>query len=166
MFGPEWTAGCTVCSSIADSVNGVVPHLNAHDVTFLCVSRAPIEKLEAYKRRLGWQFPWVSSLASEFNFDFGASRPREEAARFMEGGASPVVVDLAERSGTDPVGYLSEGPALNTFALSDGAVYQTYSAYARGLEILMSYYPLLDRVPTGRNEEGQSEFWLRRHDEY
>ena len=166
MFGPDWTAGCTVCSSIADSVNGVVPHLNANDVTFLCVSRAPIEKLEAYKRRLGWQFAWVSSLASEFNFDFGASRPREEAARFMEGGASPVVADLAARSGTDPAGYLSEGPALNAFALLDGAVYQTYSAYSRGLEILMGYYPLLDRVPTGRNEEGQSEFWLRRHDEY
>jgi predicted dithiol-disulfide oxidoreductase (DUF899 family) len=166
MFGPEYTAGCTVCSSIADSVNGVVPHLNADDVTFLCVSRAPLNKLQAYKRRLGWQFPWVSSLGGDFNFDFGASRTREEAASFVEGGASPVLVDLAARSGTDPAGYLSEGPALNAFTLSDGAVYQTYSAYARGLEILMGYYPLLDRVPKGRNEEGQTEFWLRRHDEY
>jgi predicted dithiol-disulfide oxidoreductase (DUF899 family) len=166
MFGPDYTAGCPVCASVADSFNGAVPHLKARDVTMLCVSRAPLENLQAYKRRMGWQFPWVSSLGTEFNFDFGASHTEEEVAPFLEGDPGPVISQMATATGTDPAGYLSEGPALSAFALSDGVVYQTYSAYARGLEFLMGYYALLDRVPKGRNEEGQTEFWIRRHDEY
>jgi predicted dithiol-disulfide oxidoreductase (DUF899 family) len=166
MFGPDYTAGCPVCASVTDGLNAAVPHLNARDVTFLCVSRAPLEKLQAYKRRMGWQFPWVSSLGTDFNFDFGTSRKKEEAASFIEGDPGPVISQMAAATGTDPAGYLSEGPALTAFTLSDGAVYQTYSAYARGLEVLMGYYALLDRVPKGRDEEGQTEFWIRRHDEY
>jgi predicted dithiol-disulfide oxidoreductase (DUF899 family) len=167
MFGPDYTAGCPVCASVTDGLNAAVPHLNARDVTFLCVSRAPLEKLQAYKRRMGWQFPWVSSFGTEFNFDFGASRKREETESSLEGGdPGPVLEQLAEATGTDPAGYLSEGPALTAFTLADGAVFQTYSAYARGLEVLMGYYALLDRVPKGRDEEGQTEFWIRRHDEY
>jgi len=166
MFGPDYTAGCPVCASVTDSLNAAVPHLNARDVTFLCVSRAPLERLQAYKRRMGWQFPWVSSFGTEFNFDFGASRRKEEAPLFPEGETPPIINQLAEATGTDAAGYLSEGPALTAFTLADGDVFQTYSAYARGLEVLMGYYALLDRVPKGRDEEGQTEFWIRRHDEY
>jgi predicted dithiol-disulfide oxidoreductase (DUF899 family) len=166
MFGPDYAAGCPVCASVSDGLNAAVPHLNARDVTFLCVSRAPLDKLQAYKRRMGWQFPWVSSFGTEFNFDFGTSRKKEEAASFIKGDPGPVISQMAKATGTDAAGYLSEGPALSAFALSEGVVYQTYSAYARGLEALMGYYALLDRVPKGRNEAGQTEFWIRRHDEY
>ena len=165
MFGPDYVAGCPVCASVTDGLNAAVPHLNARDVTFLCVSRAPLEKLQAYKKRMGWQFSWVSSFGTEFNFDFGTSRRKEEAASF-EGDPGPVISQMAKATGTNPAGYLSEGPALSAFTLSDGDVYQTYSAYARGLEVLMGYYALLDRVPKGRHEAGQTEFWIRRHDEY
>jgi predicted dithiol-disulfide oxidoreductase (DUF899 family) len=166
MFGPEYEAGCPVCSSSADTVNGAVPHLNARDVTMLYVSRAPLEKLQAYKRRMGWTFPWVSSHESDFNFDFGVSAPGETVAKMLEAGAPPILERLATECGTDPVGYLSERQALSAFALSEGVVYQTYSTYARGVEIMMGFYPLLDRAPKGRNESGDSEFWIRRHDEY
>ncbi len=166
MFGPDYTAGCPVCSSAADIFNGAVPHLNARDVTFLCVSRAPLERLQAYKRRMGWQFPWVSSLGTDFNFDFDASHTEEQVAPFVEGDAGPVITELAAVCGTDPAGYLTEGPGLSAFALSDGAVYHTYSTYARGLEFLMGFYALLDRAPKGRNEGDPPEFWIRRHDEY
>jgi predicted dithiol-disulfide oxidoreductase (DUF899 family) len=166
MFGPEYTAGCPVCSSGADTYNGAFDHLNARDVTFLCISRAPLEKLQAYKQRMGWTFPWASSDRSDFNFDFGASNTEEQLAQFLAGDIPPAVSQMAAACGTDPAGYVAEGPALTAFALSDGVVYQTYSTTARGLEIMLGFYPLLDRVAKGRDEEGATEFWLRRHDEY
>ncbi len=166
MFGPAYEAGCPVCSSGADTYDGAVAHLNARDVTFLCVSRAPLERLQSYKRRMGWTFPWVSSLRSDFNFDFDVSQTEEELAQFLKGDVPPVVAQLAAACGTDPAGYLAEGPGLSAFALSDGVVYHTYSTYARGLEIMLGFYPLLDRVPKGRNEGDSEEFWIRRHDEY
>jgi predicted dithiol-disulfide oxidoreductase (DUF899 family) len=166
MFGPEYEAGCPVCSSSADTVNGAVPHLNARDVTMLYVSRAPLEKLGAYKRRMGWTFPWVSSYQSDFSFDFEVSAPKKQVAQMLEAGAPPIVEQLAAECGTDPAGYMTERQALIAFALEDGVVYHTYSTYARGVEIVMGFYPLLDRAPMGRNESGDSEFWLRRHDEY
>jgi predicted dithiol-disulfide oxidoreductase (DUF899 family) len=165
MFGPEYAAGCAVCSSGADTFDGAVPHLNARDVTFTCISRAPLERLDAYKRRMGWTFPWASSEGSDFNFDFDFSATREQVSPMLEGGVPPVVAHLADDCGTDPVGYLTEQQGLSAFALSEGAVYHTYSTYARGSEILMGFYPLLDRAPKGRNE-GSTEFWIRRHDEY
>ena len=170
MFGPSYTAGCPTCSSSADAVNGVLPHLNARDVTMAYVSRAPLEKLHAYKRRMGWSFPWVSSAGSDFNFDFGVSRTeeqtREEFEPMIAAGTPPVVDHLASASGTDVVGYLSEGPGFSAFVSDDGAVYHTYSTTARGLEFLMGYYPSLDRAPKGRNEADSPQLWLRRHDEY
>jgi predicted dithiol-disulfide oxidoreductase (DUF899 family) len=170
MFGPSYEAGCPVCSSTADGVNGVLSHLHARDVTMLYVSRAPLAKLQAYKRRMGWTFPWVSSVESDFNFDFGVSytdeQVREHMGPVLDGETPPVLRQLADATGTDVAGYVSEGPGLSTFALADGVVYHTYSTQARGLEFLMAYYPILDRTPKGRDEEGSSEFWLRRHDEY
>jgi predicted dithiol-disulfide oxidoreductase (DUF899 family) len=166
MFGPEYTAGCPTCSAGADTFDGAVPHLNARDVTFLCVSRAPLDRLQAYKRRMGWTFPWVSSLGSDFNFDFHVSHTEEQLAQFLEGEVPPVIAQLATACGTDPAGYVAEGPGLSAFALSDGVVHHTYSTYARGLEVMLGFYPLLDRVPAGRNEGDSEEFWIRRHDEY
>jgi predicted dithiol-disulfide oxidoreductase (DUF899 family) len=165
MFGPEYTAGCPVCSSGADSFDGAVQHLKARDVTFLCASRAPLERLQAYKRRMGWKFPWVSSLGTDFNFDFDASHTAEQVAPFLEGDLGPLP-ELASACGTDSAGYIAEGPGLSAFMLSDGVVYHTYSTYARGLEFLMGFYPLLDRAPKGRDEGAPPEFWIRRHDEY
>jgi predicted dithiol-disulfide oxidoreductase (DUF899 family) len=166
MFGPEYTAGCPTCSAGADTFDGAVPHLKARDVTFLCVSRAPLERLQAYKRRMGWTFPWVSSLGTDFNFDFDASHTEEQLRPFLEGDVPPVIAQLAAACGTDPAGYVAEGPGLSAFVLSDGVVYHTYSTYARGLEIMLGFYPLLDRVPKGRDEGDSTEFWIRRHDEY
>jgi predicted dithiol-disulfide oxidoreductase (DUF899 family) len=166
MFGPAYAAGCPVCSSAADTFNGAVPHLNARDVTFLCISRGPLEKLQSYKRRMGWSFPWASSQGTDFNFDFQASASEEQVAQFLQADLPPVVDQMAAACGTDTAGYLTEGPGLSAFALSDGVVYHTYSTYARGLEILMGFYPLLDRVPKGRDEGGSQVFWIRRHDEY
>jgi predicted dithiol-disulfide oxidoreductase (DUF899 family) len=166
MFGPEYEAGCPTCSAGADTFDGAVPHLNARDVTFLCSSRAPLERLQAYRRRMGWSFPWVSSLGTDFNFDFGVSHTEEELASFLAGDVPPVIAQLADACGTDPAGYVAEGPGLSVFALSDGVVHHTYSTYARGLEIMLGFYPLLDRVPKGRDEADSSEFWIRRHDEY
>jgi predicted dithiol-disulfide oxidoreductase (DUF899 family) len=166
MFGPEYTAGCRMCSAGADTYNGAVPHLNARDVTFLCVSRAPLERLQAYKRRMGWTFPWASSEGSDFNFDFDVSHTEEQLRPFLEGDIPPIVAQMAAASGTDPAGYVAEGPGLSAFALSDGVVYQTYSTSARGLEVMLAFYPLLDRVPKGRDEADATEFWVRRHDEY
>jgi len=166
MFGPEYTAGCPTCSSGADTFDGAVQHLNARDVTFLCISRAPLERLQAYKQRMGWTFPWVSSAGTDFNFDFDVSHTEEQLAPFLEGEVPPVVAQLAAACGTDPAGYMAEGPGLSAFMLSDGIVYHTYSSYARGLEIMLGFYPLLDRVPKGRDEADSTEFWIRRHDEY
>jgi predicted dithiol-disulfide oxidoreductase (DUF899 family) len=166
MFGPEYTAGCPVCSSAADTFDGAVEHLKARDVTFLCISRAPLERLQDYKRRMGWNFPWVSSLGTDFNFDFNVSATEEQLAPFLEGDVPAVVAQMAAACGTDPAGYLADQQGLTAFALSDGVVHHTYSAYARGVEILMGFYPLLDRAPLGRNEADSEEFWIRRHDEY
>jgi predicted dithiol-disulfide oxidoreductase (DUF899 family) len=165
MFGPQYTAGCPVCSSAADTFNGAVPHLNARDVKFLCASRAPLERLQAYKQRMGWSFPWVSSGGSDFNQDFGASRTEEELKPFLESGDLGPVPGLAAKCGTDAAGYLAEAPVLSIFALAGGVVHHTYSTTARGLEVLMGYYGMLDRAPNGRNE-GEPEMWIRRHDEY
>ena len=166
MFGPDYTAGCPDCSAIAHDFDGLVVHLANHDVTLSAVSRAPLAKLQAYKRRMGWTFPWVSSAGTDFNFDFDVSQTEEQLAAFLDGEVPPVVAQLAAACGTDLAGYLAEGPGLSAFALSDGVVHHTYSSYARGLEVMLGFYPLLDRVAKGRDEEGQTEFWLRRHDEY
>jgi predicted dithiol-disulfide oxidoreductase (DUF899 family) len=165
MFGPEYEAGCSVCSSAADGFDAAVPHLNAKDATFMCISRAPLEKLNAYRKRMGWSFPWVSSEGSDFNFDFQVSAPREQVEQMLEAGAPPVVAQMADDCGTDPAGYMTEAQALSAFALDEGFVYQTYSTYARGAEIVMGFYPLLDRAPLGRNEGGEG-VWIRRRDEY
>ena len=164
MFGPDYDAGCPVCSSIADSFNGVLAQLRARDVTMICISKAPIEKLLAYRERMGWEFEWASSFESNFNEDFERSRPRDEAsARNLP----PVVAQFATSAGTDAAGYVAQRPGLLVFALSDGEVYLTYSTTARGLEPVMTYYEILDRVPRGRNE-GEPAFptWIRRHDEF
>ena len=166
MFGPAYTAGCPVCSSAADSFNGAVPHLNARDVTFTCISRAPLDKLQAYRRRMGWSFPWASSYGSDYNFDLEISRPEQATRELLAGAAPPVVTRLAEECGTGPAAYLSEAPVLSSYALRDGTVYLTYSTTARGLEFMMGYYGFLDRAPAGRNEGDPPEMWVRRHDEY
>ena len=169
MFGPTYEAGCSVCSSSADAVNGVLPHLHARDVTMLYVSRAPLAKLQAYKRRMGWSFPWVSSADSDFNFDFGYSYTDEQVREQMGSMLAdppPILRQMATDTGTDVAGYVSEGPGMSAFALSDGTVYHAYSTAGRGLEFLMGYYPILDRAPKGRDEDDSAPFWIRRHDEY
>jgi predicted dithiol-disulfide oxidoreductase (DUF899 family) len=165
MFGPRYDAGCPVCSSAADTFSGAVDHLRARDVTFTCISRAPLAKLLAYRERMGWRFPWASSGDSDFNFDFDVSHTEQEIAPWLEGELGPVP-RLAADCGTDVAGFMTEGPGLSAFALDDGVVYHTYSTYQRGLEVLMGYYPLLDRAPFGRNEGEPPEPWMRRHDEY
>jgi predicted dithiol-disulfide oxidoreductase (DUF899 family) len=166
MFGPAYEAGCPVCSSIADNIDSNVTHLSARDVTMICVSRAPLEKLQAYKQRMGWNFDWVSSHGGDFNFDFGFSYTEDQVRSFLGDGPPPVIFEVAAACGTDPAGYMSEGPGLSAFALSDGVVHHTYTTTARGLDPVMGYYGLLDRAPMGRNEGDPPEFWLRRHDEY
>ncbi len=166
MFGPGYEAGCTVCSSIADTIAPNAVHLAARDVTMLLVSRAPLEKLRAYKERMGWDIDWVSAGGTDFNRDLGFTHTEEELRPFLEGEIPPTVKEMAERSGTDVAGYVTEGPGLSAYALSDGTVYRTYVTTARGLEPAMGFYGLLDRAPRGRNEEGDMQFWLRRHDEY
>jgi predicted dithiol-disulfide oxidoreductase (DUF899 family) len=169
MFGPSYQAGCTTCSSIADGFDGVRPHLKARDATMLCVSQAPLEKLQAYKRRMGWSFPWVSAARSDFNVDLGFSRSEEKTREAIE----PILDVLpliaarnAKDAGTDVVGYLTESQGFSAFALADGAVHQTYSTGGRGVEFLMGYYPILDRAPKGRDEGDGFQLWIRPHDEY
>jgi predicted dithiol-disulfide oxidoreductase (DUF899 family) len=179
MFGPDYTAGCPACSAIADGFNGSVVHLANHDVTLCAVSRAPIGKLQAYKRRMGWTFPWASSFGSDFNPDFSvgfterqqreggieynyrreAPQQRPEASENPTDGSAI----FAAMSGTDVATYTRERPGMSAFALEDGIVYHAYSAYARGLDVLWGMYQWLDRAPKGRNEAG---VWWRRHDEY
>jgi predicted dithiol-disulfide oxidoreductase (DUF899 family) len=166
MFGPTYTAGCPVCSSAADTFNGAVSHLNARDVTFTCISRAPLEKLQAYKRRMGWTFPWASSEGNDYNFDLEISRPEETTRELLADGVPAVATRLAAECGTEPAAYLSEAPVLSTYALEDGTSYLTYSTTARGLEFMMGYYGFLDRTPLGRDEGDPPEIWVRRHDEY
>jgi predicted dithiol-disulfide oxidoreductase (DUF899 family) len=166
MFGPPYEAGCTVCSSITDTIAPNAVHLAARDVTMLLVSRAPLEKLQAYKKRMGWGLDWVSAGGSDFNRDLGFTATEEELRPFLEGEIPPTVKEMAERSGTDVAGYVAEGPGLSAYTLSDGTVYRTYVTNARGLEPAMGYYQLLDRAPRGRDEADDMPFWLRRHDEY
>ncbi|MFD7441641.1 DUF899 domain-containing protein [Streptomyces sp. NPDC059909] len=176
MFGPDFGAGCPSCSAIADGFDGSVVHLAHHDVTLCAVSRAPLAKLQAYKRRMGWTFPWASSFGGDFNHDFGTSITEEQQRsgvveynfRSMdvtptpEPGDSPIA-DIAAALGTDAATYRRELPGMSAFALEDGVVHHTYSAYARGLDGLWGMYQWLDRAPRGRNETG---IWWRRHDEY
>ena len=176
MFGPDYTAGCPSCSAIADGFDGFVVHLANHDVALFAVSRAPLAKLQAYKRRMGWTFPWASSLGSDFNFDFNVWFTEEQQREggveynYRRGGhamdVTPVegpVAEFAAMSGTDVPTYTRERPGMSAFALEDGVVYHTYSTYARGLDGLWGMYQWLDRAPKGRNETGA---WWRRHDEY
>ena len=171
MFGPSYEAGCPVNSSIADGVDGLLPHLHARDVTFLLVSQAPLEKLQAYKRRMGWSLPWVSSARSDFNFDLGFSHTEEQGRQVVVqmmggGGLPPIVEQNARATGTDVAGYLTESPGFSTFARNDDSVYHAYSTTWRGLEFVMTYYPILDRAPKGRDEGSDWQLWIRRHDEY
>ena len=192
MFGTDYTAGCPSCSAIADGFDGIVVHLENHDVAFSAVSRAPLAKLQDYRQRMGWSFPWASSAGSDFNTDFNvwfseqqqqgggieynyrrepamaAPTAREPLAGEsvqqwkLRGGEGPVA-QMAATTGTDVATYTRDRPGVSAFALEDGVVYHTYSAYSRGLDGLWGMYPWLDRAPKGRNEAG---FWWRRHDEY
>jgi predicted dithiol-disulfide oxidoreductase (DUF899 family) len=169
MFGPSYESGCPTCSSMADGINGVLSHLHARDVTFLLVSQAPLEKLQAYKRRMGWSVPWASAALSEFNFDLGFSSTEEHTREAVEPVADtlpPIAEHNASSSGTDLVGYLTEGFGFSTFVRDDGDVYHTYSTAGRGVEFLMGYYLILDHAPKGRAEGEDWQVWIRRHDEY
>jgi predicted dithiol-disulfide oxidoreductase (DUF899 family) len=187
MFGPDYEAGCPACSSTADSLNGVLAHLKACDVTMICVSRAPIEKLLAYRERMGWSFNWASSHEGDFNFDYGVSAGKgtthglvvppleaNELALLKLLNEQPAVrenlpriaIQNASSSGTNIDGYFSEGHGVSTFAREGDTLYHCYSSYARGTEFLMGYYAILDRAPKGRNEEDGPMIWMRRHDEY
>jgi len=169
MFGPSYEAGCPTCSSMVDGINGVLPHLRARDVTFVLVSQAPLEKLQAYKQRMGWSFPWVSSAPGGFNVDLGFSSSEEQTREWaepMREQLPQIAAHNAAESGTDVVGYLTELFGFSAFALEDGVVYETYSTTGRGVEFLMSYYGILDRAPKGRDEGDDWQTWIRRHDDY
>jgi predicted dithiol-disulfide oxidoreductase (DUF899 family) len=182
MFGPEYTAGCPACSAIADGFDGIAVHLANHDVMLWAVSRAPLGKLQAYKQRMGWSFPWASSFDSDFNYDFNTSVTEEqqrsgevdynfrtsEVRESLEAGKAGPLASWAATCGVDHATYTREAPGMSAFVLKDGVVYHTYSAYARGLDGLWGMYQWLDRAPRGRNEAGTDGFlkWLRRHDEY
>ena len=166
MFVRSWDAGCPVCSSIADTLAPQVPHLKARDTILLLTSRAPLEKLLAYRERMGWGIDWVSSAGSDFNRDLGFVYTEEELKPFLEGEVPPTVAQNARMCGTNAMGYVTEGPGLSAYAQSDGTVYRTYVTTARGLEPAMVYYALLDRTPKGRAEDVSEPLWLRRHDEY
>ena len=182
MFGPDYSAGCPACSAIADGFNGFADHLANHDVILWAVSRAPVEKLQDYKQRMGWSFPWASSSGSDFNYDFGVSVTAEQERagtveyNFRESPAWSPPEDArqpfdawAATTGTDWATYTRERPGTSSFALEDGVVYHTYSAFARGLDSLWGMYQWLDRAPRGRNETRDPDGplnWFRRHDEY
>jgi predicted dithiol-disulfide oxidoreductase (DUF899 family) len=176
MFGPDFAAGCPSCSAIADGFNGFVTHLANHDVMLVAVSRAPLARLQAYKRRMGWTFPWASSQGSDFNFDFNVAFSEEQQRRgdveynYRRGGHAmderevpDAVARIAAGCGTDARTFSRDRPGLSTFALHDGVVYHVYSTYSRGVDGLWGMYQWLDRAPKGRNETG---VWWRRHDEY
>ena len=175
MFGPDYAAGCPSCSSIADGFNGVAVHLANHDVMLTAVSRAELPKLQAFKQRMGWTFPWASAFATDFNADFNIwftekqqreggidYNYRREGKWQLRGSDSPVA-EIAAQSGTDAATYTRERPGVSAFALEDGVVYHTYSAYARGVDSLWGMYQWLDRAPKGRNENG---VWWKHHDRY
>jgi predicted dithiol-disulfide oxidoreductase (DUF899 family) len=176
MFGPDYTAGCPSCSAIADGFDGFAVHLANHDVTLAAVSRAPLAKLQAFKARMGWHFPWASSFGGEFNFDFNVSITEEQqraggveynyerGTQAIDQKEPPQVVkEIAKGCGVDAPTFVRDRPGMSTFAMEDGVVYHTYSTYARGLDGLWGMYQWLDRAPLGRNEKG---VWWRRHDEY
>ncbi|HUP30588.1 MAG TPA: DUF899 domain-containing protein [Usitatibacter sp.] len=176
MFGPDWAAGCPSCSTIADGFDGFAVHLANHDVALTAVSRAPLAKLEAYKKRMGWSFPWASSQRNDFNFDFNVAFTEEEQrggtieynyerdGHAMDMATPPEpVVQMAASSGADVASYSRDRPGLSAFAMEDGVVYHTYSTYSRGVDALWGMYQWLDRAPKGRNESG---FWWKRNDEY
>jgi predicted dithiol-disulfide oxidoreductase (DUF899 family) len=176
MFGPDYTAGCPSCSAIADGFDGSVVHLANHDVTLCAVSQAPLAKLQEFRRRMGWSFPWASSFDSDFNYDFQAAHTAEEwesgavkynyrtiDLRLPEGEENSFVDAIASSVGTDWPTYRQQGPGVSAFVLEDGVVYHTYSSYERGLDGLWGMYQWLDRAPLGRNV---TDFWWRRHDEY
>jgi predicted dithiol-disulfide oxidoreductase (DUF899 family) len=180
MFGADYTAGCPSCSAIADGFNGLVTHLAHHDVTLSAISRAPLAELSAFKQRMGWTFPWASSLGDDFNYDFHVSRTEEQQQRTgyeynyqywppsspRDAGEPPPAAGTAKgaaMTGTDVTTYVREMPGMSTFVLEDGVVYHAYSAYARGLDGLWGGYQWLDRAPKGRNEQG---YWWRHHDRY
>jgi predicted dithiol-disulfide oxidoreductase (DUF899 family) len=183
MFGPEYTAGCPACSAIADGFNGFAVHLANHDVMLWAVSRAPLAKLQAYKQRMGWSFPWASSYGTDFNPDFQVASSKEQqesgvgeynyrtfdiSSSASRGDQAPFA-EWAATTGTDWATYTKESPGMSAFALDDGVVYHTYSAYARGLDVLWGMYQWLDRAPRGRNEARSDDDrlnWFRRHDEY
>jgi len=175
MFGPDYTAGCPSCSSIADGFNGIAVHLANHDVMLTAVSRAPLPKLVAFKQRMGWTFPWASAYETDFNADFNVwftekqqreggidYNYRREGKWQLRGNDNPVA-EIAAQSGTDAGTYTRERPGLSAFALEDGVVYHTYSAYSRGVDSLWGMYQWLDRAPRGRNEQG---VWWKHHDRY
>jgi predicted dithiol-disulfide oxidoreductase (DUF899 family) len=176
MFGPDYTAGCPSCSSIADGFDGFSVHLANHDVTLSAVSRAPLAKLQAFKRRMGWSFPWASSFGGEFNFDFNVSITEEQqraggveynyerGTHAIDQKEPPEIAkQIAKGCGVDAPTFLRDRPGMSAFAMEDGVIYHTYSTYARGLDGLWGMYQWLDRAPLGRNEKG---VWWRRHDEY
>jgi predicted dithiol-disulfide oxidoreductase (DUF899 family) len=166
MFGPDYEAGCPVCSSIADNLNPNAIHLAARDVKLMLVSRASLEKLQGYEDRMGWNLDWASTAGSDFNRELGFVHTEEELRPFLEGDLPPAVEQNAEACGVDAATYVTEGPGMSAYIKSDGIVYRTYVTTARGLEPAMGYYGLLDRTPSGRQEAGEQVFWLRRHDEY
>ena len=183
MFGPDYKAGCPSCSAIADGFNGIAVHLANHGAMFWAISRAPLAQLNKYKKRMGWTFPWASSANTDFNFDFNVSFTEEQQRKGIEynyrreppsesSGEAPKLsrsapdgpTEFAAASGTDVDTYTRERPGVSAFALEDGVVYHTYSAYSRGVDALWGMYQWLDRAPKGRNEDG--DLWWRRHDEY
>jgi predicted dithiol-disulfide oxidoreductase (DUF899 family) len=169
MFGPSYEAGCPVNSSIADAFDGVIPHLRARDVTVMAISGAPIEKLLAYRERMGWRFDWASSFESDLNADLGFSSSPEQTRAVIDPRLDQlpaVAFRNAEAAGTDIYGYLTELFGFSASALEAGTVYQTYSTTGRGVEFLMPYYGFLDRAPQGRDEGDLWQLWIRRHDEY
>jgi len=166
MFGPPYEAGCIACSSITDTLAPNVPHLAAKDTKLMLVSRAPLDRLQAYRERMGWEIDWASAGGTDFNLDIGFTSTEEQLKPFLEGEIPPVVEQMAEASGTDPKGYVTEVPGLSAYKLSDDVVYRTYVTTARGLEPTMAYYFLLDRTASGRDERAGEPHWLRRHDEY
>lgn len=180
MFGPDYAAGCPSCSAIADGFNGIAVHLSNHDVLLTAVSRAPFAKLQAYKQRMGWTFPWASSYGNDFNFDFNTSFTEEEQSEKgidynyrrepvfhwrvdQERAAESATTQFAALCGTDTPTYARERPGVSAFVLENGVVYHNYSAYARGVDGIWAMYQWLDRAPKGRNETG---IWWKRHDEY
>ncbi len=170
MFGPSYEQACPTNSSIADAINGLVAHLQARDVTLMLVSGAPIEKLIDYRDRMGWDLNWASSHRSDFDLELGFSSTEEQTRAWVESarsaGLPPVAHRNAQASGTDLVGYLTEGFGFNAFALHGGTVYQTYSSSGRGVEFLMTYYGVLDRAPRGRDEGEEFQMWIQRRVEY